>query len=121
MKKYVSPNFRVSEFRCHHCGEIKLSQRLVDALEKLRHDCGDAPIHVRSGYRCPEWNKRVGGVLGSKHLTGEAADIVVVGKEPEEVAEIAEGIAEFRHGGIGIYENFVHVDVRRGGAARWKG
>lgn len=121
MKQKVSSHFRVSEFRCHHCGEFKLSRRLVDALEKLRHKCGNVPVHVRSGYRCPEWNQRVGGVPGSKHLSGEAADIVVAGKEPVEVAEIAEEIAEFRHGGIGTYQNFVHVDVRRDGAARWKG
>ena len=33
------------------------------------------PIHVSSGYRCPELNKAVGGVPTSQHLKGEAADI----------------------------------------------
>ena len=121
MRQQLSSHFRRSELVCFCCGELKLSRRLVDALEKLRHKCGNVPIHVRSGYRCPEWNERVGGVPGSKHLSGEAADIVVEGLEPVEVAEMAETVAEIRHGGIGVYSTFVHVDVRQDGAARWKG
>lgn len=35
------------------------------------------PIHVSSGYRCPELNKKVGGVPNSQHMKGEAADLIV--------------------------------------------
>ena len=37
----------------------------------------NAGIYINSGYRCPELNKAVGGVDGSFHLTGCAADIDV--------------------------------------------
>lgn len=42
-------------------------------LEPLRQQFG--PIVVRSGFRSPEVNRRVGGVPNSQHLRGEAADI----------------------------------------------
>lgn len=48
---------------------------LVDnVLDPLREAWGK-PIHVNSGYRCPELNKAVGGVPASQHMKGEAADI----------------------------------------------
>ena len=118
MRHQLSSHFRRSEFQCPCCGEIKVSRRLVDALEKLRHKCGNVSIRVNSGYRCPVWNERVGGVVASQHLLGFAADIVVQGLEPIEVAEKADEVCAFHHGGIGVYNNFVHVDVRDG-VARW--
>lgn len=44
-------------------------------LDPLREEYGK-PIYVTSGYRCAVINKAVGGVTGSQHLRGEAADIV---------------------------------------------
>lgn len=43
-------------------------------LNPLREKYGK-PIYISSGYRNKEVNKDVGGVTGSQHLTGEAADI----------------------------------------------
>ena len=43
-------------------------------LDPAREKWGK-PIHVSSGYRCPELNKAVGGVPTSQHLKGEAVDI----------------------------------------------
>lgn len=58
------------------------SQQVINNLEALVNnvldplrDAWGAPIHVNSGYRCPELNKAVGGVPASQHLKGEAADI----------------------------------------------
>ena len=45
-------------------------------LDPLR-DAWGGPIHVNSGYRCPELNKIVGGTPTSQHQRGEAADITV--------------------------------------------
>jgi hypothetical protein len=42
---------------------------------------GELPIHINSGYRSPQLNKKVGGVAGSNHLTGCAVDIRVLGAE----------------------------------------
>jgi len=34
-------------------------------------------VLITSGYRCPELNKKVGGVANSQHIVGEAADIAI--------------------------------------------
>ena len=118
---WISEHFRYSEFSCPCCGVNAVQLRLIDGLERLREKCGGAPITVTSGFRCWEWNKQVGGVEKSKHTEGMAADIVVAGHLPVEVADLAERIEVFSHGGIGIYtdQGFVHLDVRHDGPARW--
>jgi hypothetical protein len=50
-------------------------QRLaVEILQPIR-DAWGQPIVISSGYRCPRLNAAVGGVKGSQHLLGQAADI----------------------------------------------
>ena len=46
----------------------------LEVLQPLRDYVG-APVHINSGYRCPELNMAVGGVKNSQHCRGEAADI----------------------------------------------
>ena len=118
---WLSRNFREPEFWCPCCGLYRPSTRLILALEKLRRMAGNSPVTITSGTRCVRYNEAVGGVKYSKHLTGEAADVVVRGLHPEEVAILVEEITPFRNGGVGIYETFVHLDVRRDGRARWTG
>lgn len=45
-------------------------------LQQARDDFGH-PIHVNSGFRSKELNKKVGGVANSYHLKGQAADLHV--------------------------------------------
>ena len=49
----------------------------LEILQPLRDYVG-APVHINSGYRCPELNMVVGGVKNSQHCRGEAADIRIV-------------------------------------------
>ncbi|GAI70152.1 unnamed protein product, partial [marine sediment metagenome] len=65
--------------------------------------------YINSGYRCTEENKRVGGVKGSYHIFGMAADITVKTKSMHDLAILAESVG-FK--GIGLYGNFLHLDVR---------
>ena len=66
---------------------IENLKRLCGWLEMLRSEWnkrygeGDDPIVINSGYRSPQVNAAVGGVKGSNHLTGCAADIRVAGME----------------------------------------
>lgn len=112
----VSPNFILSEFECSHCKAVKLSSDLLNKLQDLRNQLG-RPIQVNSGYRCPEHNTNVGGAKNSLHLTGKAADISLrnLDIDPIELADFAEEIG-FK--GIGLYNTFIHLDVRDG-RARW--
>ena len=67
--------------------QVENLKRLCRWLEMLRSEWnkrygeGDDPIIINSGYRSPAVNAAVGGVKGSNHLTGCAADIRVSGIE----------------------------------------
>lgn len=116
---WVSAHFREHELACPCCGKYIHNLRLIYALEKLRRLCGNRPITVTSGTRCPAWNKAVGGSRKSKHLKGEAADIVVREMHPLEIMVLIPEVAQFDHGGVGVFDHFMHLDVRPNGPARW--
>ena len=115
-KTKLSENFNSLEFDCHGsgcCSETVINPKLVEYVQKIRDHFGKS-ITVTSGYRCPVHNKRIGGATGSRHSKGDAADIVVSGVAPREVAKYAESIGIK---GIGLYEtnadgHFTHVDTR---------
>jgi uncharacterized protein YcbK (DUF882 family) len=95
-------------------------QKLANQLQTLRDAIGN-PITINSGYRSPSHNKRIGGVSNSQHVLGKASDIVVNGMPPKEVAKEIEKLissCDMLQGGIGIYRNFVHYDIRKN-KARW--
>lgn len=112
----VSEHFVSTEFDCHGrgcCSQTVVNEKLIEYLEKIRNHF-NAPITITSPYRCPTHNSRIGGATGSRHSKGDAADIVVKGVAPREVAKYAESIGIM---GIGLYEtssdgHFVHIDTR---------
>ena len=115
--------FKRSEFKCKcgkHCNgfPVEPDEQLVRLLERIRKHFG-VPVTVNSGIRCKTHNANVGGVSGSQHLKGTAADISVKGVSPAKVAAYAETLLP-NTGGIGIYKTFVHVDVRKT-KSRWNG
>lgn len=68
-------NFNVSEFSCRcGCGFNCIDQRVIDLAQTIRDTLG-VPIHVNSGCRCEKHNKAFGGVSGSFHTKGLAADL----------------------------------------------
>jgi uncharacterized protein YcbK (DUF882 family) len=94
--------------------------KLAKNLQVLRDAIGKT-ITINSAYRSPDYNKKIGGVKDSQHLKGNASDITVKGMTPKEVAKIIEGLiasGKMQQGGIGIYPNFVHYDIRNV-KARW--
>jgi peptidoglycan hydrolase-like protein with peptidoglycan-binding domain len=148
-KKPQSAHFSLAEYEIH---DAKLEsiweptpiiyyprvQTLFDEfLEPLRAKANmqfagpgeEIKIYIRSGYRGPAYNKRVGGADGSRHLTGEAADIfarlhrkdgTVLDRRPNcyQLADLAWGL--FRHGGFGLGSNTnLHIDTRSGKTYWW--
>ncbi len=109
----LSDHFKVKEFACGDGTDlVKVDTELVDVLEVIRHYFGK-PIIITSAYRTHTHNKKVGGSRNSQHVLGKAADIVMVGVSPKEVASVAEYVLGNK-GGIGLYpgKGFVHIDVR---------
>ena len=114
---YLSTNFRVKEFACNDGSDtVLISEELVNLLQKIRDHFADQVI-INSGYRTSTYNKQVGGATNSQHVKGTAADIVVKGATPLEVAQYAEYLQP-NSGGIGVYQSFTHVDVRSS-RSRW--
>lgn len=73
-----SKYFRKEEFRCP-CGKCSgypkngIYKSLVDNMNFLRTFHGKS-ITITSGYRCPTYNKAIGGDANSAHLLGGACD-----------------------------------------------
>ena len=113
----ISKNFKLKEFQCKDGSQlVKVDSQLLHKLQELRDEIGK-PIIINSGYRTPEYNKKVGGAQNSYHMQGKAADIQVNGIKPADLAKKAEKVG---FDGIGIYKTFIHVDTR-GYKARWNG
>lgn len=113
----LSANFKVGEFACNDGSDtVLISSELVTLLQKLRDHFG-RPVVINSAYRTAAYNKRVGGAPGSQHIKGRAADIVIAGVTPLEVAQYAEFLQP-KAGGIGVYQTFTHVDTRAS-RSRW--
>ena len=121
----MTRNFNIDEFDCTDGSEIPTDVQLNIAelalqLEILRSHF-NAPIHINSGYRSLEYNRSIGSNDSSQHVLGKAADIVVKGYTPDEVAEAIEFLISaglMKEGGIGRYNTFTHYDIR-GTRARW--
>lgn len=115
----LSANFKVKEFACKDGSDvIFISPELVDILQTIRNHYGKA-VNINSAYRTPTYNKKVGGATYSQHLYGTAADIRINGVKPKDLAAYIETLMP-NYGGIGIYKNFVHVDIRKV-KSRWNG
>ncbi len=108
----LSENFRLAEFHCkgkNCCSQTLIDDKLTELLQKLREKLKTG-INISSGYRCRRHNASVGGVAASNHVKGKAADLVVPGVDPLEVAKAAESVG-FK--GIILYtrKRFVHVAI----------
>ena len=100
------------------CCSAKPNDRLLIAVSKLRemgYDHDQYPIN--SGMRCHSHNRAVGGSLRSWHKKGLAVDIHVPSAilRQQRKAVFSELMGDaiyvgFR--GIGIYRNFIHLDLR---------
>ena len=122
----LTNNFSIQEFDCKDGTKVpdKFLLNVKEVAENLQalRDYLEVEVSITgSGYRTPAHNKKVGGAKFSQHLTASAADINAVGYEPKQLAEVIELLilkGKMKQGGLGIYPNFVHYDIR-GTKARW--
>lgn len=122
----LTENFNSSEFDCKDGTPVPAKfmqncKEVANNLQALRNSIGVPVTITGSGYRTPSHNKEVGGAKESQHLTASAADINAKGFTPKQLAAKIESLikaGKMKQGGIGIYPNFVHYDIR-GIKARW--
>ena len=121
----LTRNFHRKEFDCKdgttEPEEFKNNLiRLAVNLQKLRDDLGSSLV-ISSGYRTPKYNKRVGGATLSQHLTASASDLSQSKETPLELYKRIERLikeGKMHNGGLGLYNTFVHYDIRQN-PARW--
>ena len=115
----VSEHFKVKEFaqKDYRCDKILIESELVKVLEDVRTHF-NMPVIITSGYRTPEYNKKIGGVKNSQHTKGTAADIKVKKVIASEVQRYLNSKYPDKYG-IGRYKSFTHIDVREK-KARWR-
>lgn len=124
----ISKNFDYKEFeesetaeRMGICNIIRsfavrdAIKSLVDEVLQPLRDIAGKPLHVNSGYRCPELNAAVGGADTSQHAKGEAADIAF--SSPVKLARIAiQNKLPFDQ--LILYPTFVHFSHKLNGQQR---
>jgi zinc D-Ala-D-Ala carboxypeptidase len=124
-RQRLSKNFIVEEFDCHD--GTKVSARDYNGLkllcrtylEPLRAKYGS--VTVLSGFRTISHNRQIGGASKSFHVytihdsNDQAADIRCVRGTPRDWHRTLSTIRARTfngRGGLGLYNNFCHVDLR---------
>ncbi len=146
LNKKIVGQFRLKEFICkddyyHDCimsrGEEikcilnpKIFYKTLELLKELENSgYNKYGFRIVNGHRHPEYNEKIGGAKLSRHIKGEAVDIVVEDinedgyankKDKDIILDLLENKIIKDEGGIGLYPGTdnVHYDVR-GTKARW--
>lgn len=120
----LTDNFTREEFDCKDGTKIpnELLDNVIELAKNLQviRDHIKMPIKINSGYRSPEYNKKVGGADKSQHLFAKAGDLNT-SLAPQVLYKIIINLIEegkIKEGGVGLYNSFVHYDIR-GTKARW--
>lgn len=104
------------EFRCRCGGKYcngfpaEPDRTLVALLDDVRHDF-DAPGIASSGLRCQQHNSNSGGVANSRHMTGKAADFMILGISGQSLYNRLKRDPRTRYCYIIGNGPYVHVDV----------
>ena len=105
--------------RDHRSNTIKeIDPKLLVLLDRVTSKFGDEDVlHIISGYRSPETNRKLAAASGgvakhSMHLDGKAIDIRLPGRALDQLHKAA---LAARGGGVGYYPSsqFVHMDTGR--------
>ena len=124
----ISKNFSYREFEASNKADEKgicnvittfevrdAIKALVDTVLQPLRDAWGKPLHINSGYRCPELNSEVGGKPTSQHVKGEAGDVAC--DKPVELARLAASM-HLPYDQMILYPTFVHFSHRLKGQQR---
>ena len=111
----LTKDFSRSEFSCKcGCGFDRIDPRVVEMCQTIRDALGE-PIRINSACRCQSHNAKVGGVDGSYHTKGLAADLSCAegSQRLQAVVKALHDAGKLPHLAYCkryIAKNFVHVD-----------
>ncbi len=122
----LSSHFTLAEANCRSGAPvppelINNAVQLATNLEFLRSAFLNLPIKINSWYRTKPHNANIGGSPNSQHLLAKAADITIKDIGPEQIHSMIQLLITMglmQEGGLGLYDSFVHYDIR-GVKARW--
>lgn len=105
----IAPNFVLNEVMSAHKGRWGVFQvHTVESIQAIRDAIG-GPLTVNSGYRSPAYNASVGGVTWSRHMYGDAVDIVSSVASLDDLGSLCDALGA---GYVGYYTAHVHCDWR---------
>jgi len=122
MSEYIAPYILRKEYECPCChripyilekhGIVTPYNLLFESFELIRNKWGK-PIRISSGYRCPKFNRAIGGAELSVHLFGLALDLDL--DNVQEVRQLDQLIErwtpQLRRGTYEETGTFIHIDV----------
>lgn len=88
----------------------KLKPSLCSILFGISDDLGRR-LQINSGWRCPAYNRKIGGASNSQHLYGNAADVSTAGYSENLKKQFLQSAMSRGIGGIQIYNSFIHIDI----------
>lgn len=115
---FMNKFFTDEELECSCCGELEMDQDFMCLLSKLRAEF-DHPMIVTSGFRCQSHNAAVGGSDRSKHLLGCAVDVYWEDYNSSLKYRLVECALGYDVRGIGLSDEFIHLDGRNGAGKIW--
>ena len=117
--KQITKHFHSTEFKCKcGCGKIKIDEKLVNNMEKIFSKLNASKCIISSGYRCPNYDKKIGGFVG-KHAEGIASDCIYYDKKgkiiPSKIVICCAYDLDLFRGIAKINSNYTHLDIRTSG------
>lgn len=119
--RQITEHFHSTEFKCQHCGGIKIQEELVQKLETLFSKLNASKCIISSGYRCPTYDTQIGGFAG-RHSEGLAADCIYYAEDgniiPSKIVICVAFDLGIFNGIANIDGNYTHLDNRKGSTYR---
>lgn len=119
--RQITEHFHSTEFKCQHCGDIKIQEELVQKLETLFKKLNASKCIISSGYRCPTYDIQIGGFAG-RHSEGLASDCIYYAEDgsiiPSKIVICVAFDLGIFNGIANIDGNYVHLDNRQGSTYR---
>jgi uncharacterized protein YcbK (DUF882 family) len=115
--------FKPEEFMMSgECVYDEMNPELLLMLDNLR-DYANIPLKITSSFRNEEYCKLkdIPYLKTSQHNLGNAVDIYIQGMSAEQKYILIKTAFEIGFTGIGIYSDFIHLDVRPHAVSLWHG